>query len=197
MYSENRLGNGKRGGRLTYLTLIAVLASAAFGLSACGNPEKENLPGTQPSPSQSQTQSEGQAQMVKPKITGVKLTPKASTASRSEAGADPPRAIDGNLTTRWSAGDTVPQWIQIDLGEPTTISTVLLDVAQFPAGPTSHQVYGGPTPDNLKPLGTLDGNTTDDQWLTLSVTASDVRYLKVMTVKSPSWVSWKEIEVYK
>ena len=192
MYSENALGNGKRCGWLTYLTSIALLASAVVGLSACGNAEKEGPPGTQPAPSQSQNQ------VTKPKPAGTKLNPKAATASKSEEpGGDPIRAIDGSIATRWSAGSRMPQWIQIDLGEPTTVSVVLLNVSQSPVGPTTHQIYGGPSPSNLKLLGTLDADTHDDQWLELPVTGSDVRYLRVLTIKSPSWVSWKEIEVYR
>jgi len=31
----------------------------------------------------------------------------------------------------------------------------------------------------------------------LKVAAADARYVKIVTVKSPSWVAWHEIEVYK
>ena len=90
-----------------------------------------------------------------------------------------------------------PQWIQLDLGEPTTVSGVLLDVGQTPDGPTIHQIYGGPTPENLKLLDTLNGNTYDGQWLELKVAANDIRYLKIVTTKTSSWIAWREIEVYK
>ncbi len=68
---------------------------------------------------------------------------------------------------------------------------------QTPAGHTIHKIYGGPSSDNLKLLGVLDGDTKSGQWLTLKTTANDVRYLKVRTTESPSWISWREIEVYK
>ena len=68
--------------------------------------------------------------------------------------------------------------------------------AQSPPGPTSHQILGGLTPDSLTPLGALEGDTADGQWLELQV-KGQVRYLKVVTVKSPSWVAWGEIEVYE
>ena len=48
-------------------------------------------------------------------------------------------------------------------------------------------------PDSLAPLGALDGNTADAQWLELQV-KRQVRYLKVVTVKSPSWVAWGGFE---
>src|ERR1043166_9491547 len=135
----NREGNVKRRGWI-YLAFTVLLASATMGLSACG--EKESMPGTQPNSPQRQT--------VKPTITGTKLTPKAVMASKSGPGTDPTGIMDGDISTGWTAGDTAPQWIQIDLGQPTGISEVLLDINQTPDGPTTHQVYGGPSPDNLK-----------------------------------------------
>jgi len=94
------------------------------------------------------------------------------------------------------SGGSAPAWVQLDLGQPTTITKVRLYTAQTPAGPTSHQILGGLMPDSLAPLGVLDGNTADAQWLELQV-KRQVRYLKIVTLKSPSWVAWGEIEVYE
>jgi hypothetical protein len=105
-------------------------------------------------------------------------------------------AIDHDLQRLWSSGMFAPGWIQLDLGQPTAITRVRLYTAQTPAGPTSHQIEGGLTPGSLAPLGTLDGHTADAQWLELQ-TKARVRYLKVVTVRSPSWVGWREIEVYE
>ena len=94
------------------------------------------------------------------------------------------------------SGGFAPAWVQLDLGRPTTITKVRLYTSQSPAGPTSHQILGGLTPDSLAPLGVLDGSTADAQWLELQV-KGQVRYLRVATSKSPSWVAWGEIEVYE
>ena len=96
----------------------------------------------------------------------------------------------------WNSAASAPGWIQLDLGQPTTITKVRLLTAQNPPGPTSHQVLGGLTADSLAPLGALDGDTADAQWLELQV-KGQVRYVKVVTLKSPSWVAWAEIEVYE
>ena len=72
--------------------------------------------------------------------------------------------------------------VQLDLGRPTTITKVRLYTAQTPDGPTSHQILGGLTPDSLAPLGVLDGNTADAQWLELQV-KRQVRYLRVITAE--------------
>jgi F5/8 type C domain len=154
--------------------------------------EKENMPGAQPSGPPPNT-----APPVKPVISGTKLTVKAASASKSTPTGDPKLVFDGDVTTSWNAGDAAPQWIQLDLGEPTPVSEVLLNIEQTPNGPTTHQVLGGPTPDALKPLGTLLGVTQDGHWLELKAKTDGVRYLKIFTTNSPSWIAWREIEVYK
>jgi RHS repeat-associated protein len=127
----------------------------------------------------------------------VKLPLVAATSSRDHSPPyDASHAINNNLNDLWSAGDYAPQWIQVDLGQVRTISRVRLLVDQSPSGHTTHQVYGGATPDNLSLLGTFDGDTVFHQWLELAVSASNIRYIKVSTTLSSSWVGWAEIEVY-
>ncbi|WP_231384226.1 discoidin domain-containing protein [Cellulomonas sp. URHD0024] len=50
---------------------------------------------------------------------------KPTTASSSESAATPASsATDGDLGTRWSSAFADPQWLQVDLGSPTTLSRV-------------------------------------------------------------------------
>jgi hypothetical protein len=123
-----------------------------------------------------------------------RLTITAATASNGPESAA--FVFDHDPQKPWNSGSVAPGWIQVDLGQPVTISRVRLYTAQNPAGPTSHQVLGGLTPDSLAPLGSLDGDTADAQWLEVQV-KGQVRYLRVLTIKSPSWVAWGEIEVYE
>lgn len=125
------------------------------------------------------------------------IAPACVTASRSAGTEVPARAADGDTATAWNAGASGPQWIQLDLGRQYTIAKVRLDTAQSPGGRTVHRVYGGPTPDSLTPIGTLDGVTQDGQWLEMSCSASRVMYLRVSTDVSPSWVGWREVQVYQ
>ena len=104
--------------------------------------------------------------------------------------------FDHDLLTGWNSGGFAPGWIQLDLGQPIALTRVRLLTMQSPPGPTRHQILGGLTPDSLALLGTLEGDTADAQWLELQV-KGQVRYLKIDTSKSPSWVAWAEIEVYK
>lgn len=122
------------------------------------------------------------------------ITISAATAS---TGPDSAASVfDHDLQTNWNSGAFAPGWIQLDLGAPVTISRVRLYTVQTPAGPTRHEILGGLTPDSLTSLGALEGNTADGQGLELQVKAQ-ARYVRVVTVKSPSWVGWREIEVYK
>lgn len=125
------------------------------------------------------------------------LAPVAATASGSTAADLPKLAFDRDLTTFWSAGTAAPAWIQFDLGQPVSFSRVRLNVTQVPSGPTTHEISGGATPESLTVIGTLDGDTADGQWLELKQPANNIRYVKITTLKSPSWVAWREIEFYK
>lgn len=118
-------------------------------------------------------------------------------ASRSLPDLPPSAATDGNLEKWWGAGDFAPQWIQLDLGEPSTIGTVRLVVTQSPAGDTRHQVYAGATVGSLVLVHTFEAYTTDGQVLefTPEVPLENIRYIRVVTSMSPSWIGWKEIEV--
>jgi hypothetical protein len=78
------------------------------------------------------------------------------------------------------------------------LSEIQLTVSQFPAGATEHRVWGRAAPGSeLVLLGTLSGETTDYQILTLTSPGSwpAVRFVRVETTASPSWVAWREIEV--
>lgn len=118
-------------------------------------------------------------------------------ASRSLPDQPPSGAVDGTAGFRWGAGDFAPQWILIDLGTPQTIGTIRLVITQSPAGDTLHQLWVGASIDELYLLHTFEGHTTDGQVLELKTESpiEGVRYLRVNTRQSPSWVGWKEIEV--
>ena len=127
-----------------------------------------------------------------------KINPVAVTASNTGAGFSTSMAVDGALNTFWSSGGYPVQWIQLDLGQSYSVSQIRLNVSQYPAGLTTHEIYAGPQSQTLSLLTTLSGSTQGGQWLevNLSQPAVNVRYLKINTTSSPSWVSWSEIEVY-
>jgi hypothetical protein len=107
-------------------------------------------------------------------------------------------AVDGDPGTIWNAGRWPPAWIEIDLGQVSSLSEVRLTVAQTPVGVTEHRVLGRlEAGGELVLLGTLNGATADYQTLRLTSpgTWPAVRWLRIETSASPSWVAWREIEV--
>jgi hypothetical protein len=74
---------------------------------------------------------------------------------------------------------------------------IRLVITQSPTGNTLHEVWVGAAADQLYLLHTFEGYTVDSQVLEFEPEnpVEDVRYIRVVTRQSPSWVGWKEIEV--
>ena len=108
-------------------------------------------------------------------------------------------AVDGDLGNLWNSGGDAIQWIEIDLGTEYDISEIRLTTSQYPEGRTVHQIKGkGPGSDDLFILlYTFDGNTNDGDELVFSpdVALEGIRFIRIETVVSPSWVAWREIEI--
>ena len=119
------------------------------------------------------------------------------TASSSYETGVPSNAVDGDATTQWNAGHHPPAWIELDLGAAYAVDRVTLIVEQTPAGPTVHNVYFGNESRAFTLVQVLSGQTADGQVLSFAPQAgSGVRYVKVETTSSPSWVAWNENEVW-
>ncbi|TDD88537.1 PQQ-dependent sugar dehydrogenase [Actinomadura rubrisoli] len=58
--------------------------------------------------------------------TNLALQRPVKVSSVEKAGVEGPKAVDGNLTTRWSSKRTDPQWIEVDLGAARPVGYVLL-----------------------------------------------------------------------
>ena len=121
------------------------------------------------------------------------------TVSVSAALPDQPpaMAVDGDPNTQWSAGAFPTQWIEIDLGAPYTIGEIRLTVGQWPAGDTVHQIWVGTTREAMQMAYEFSGHEYDFDVLNYIPTKSlkNIRYMRIDTTESPSWVSWREIEV--
>lgn len=119
------------------------------------------------------------------------------TASRALPDEQPENATDGS-DAQWGSGDFAPQWVEIDLETPRSIQRITLRIAQYPEGRTGHRVWATLADGTRILLSELVGETRDDQILVieLPVPLADVQFVRVETLESPSWVSWKEIEVY-
>jgi len=108
-------------------------------------------------------------------------------------------AVDGNPGTWWSAGASAPQWIEVDLGAVYDIQSIRLVINQSPSGHTVHTVRGrgAGIQDAYTVLHTFEGITADGQVLSFEPAQpwQGIRYLRIETLESPSWVAWSEIEI--
>ena len=109
----------------------------------------------------------------------------------------PEAAVDGDTEAQWSAGAFPEQWLMIDLGAPYTIGSIRLLVGQWPAGQTRHQLFVAGPDGAMRLLVEFDDYTRDYDWLEYLPDAPlrDVQYIRLLTLESPAWVAWREIEV--
>jgi plastocyanin len=124
---------------------------------------------------------------------------KPVTASAELPDAPATRAVDGLMANWWSSGGYPYQFIDVDLGAPVSIARVRLFVSQYPDGPTTHRILTRATTGDPWDLQyTFTGSTVDNQVLEHSPASAwtNVRYVRVDTTASVSWVAWKEIELY-
>ncbi len=134
--------------------------------------------------------------LVTADTTMSKLPVTTATASSAYGANAPTQAIDGNEATAWIASGGPTQWIELDLGAATSVRKLRLKVNQSPDGATTHQLSGGTTPGALSPLATLTGTTQHGAWVEATFAPTSVRYVRIKTTSSPSWVAWSEVEVY-
>ena len=99
---------------------------------------------------------------------------KPATASSSQAGLDPPNAVDGNAGTRWGSAFTNSEWIYVDLGATATITRVVLSwEAAFASGYQIQTAASAAGPwTNIFSTTTGDGGVDD---LTVSGSGRFVR----------------------
>ncbi|GBD86065.1 F5/8 type C domain protein [bacterium BMS3Abin02] len=118
-------------------------------------------------------------------------------ASHSLPEGRPGAAVDGWRSTAWQSGDGPPQWIEVDLEQEATIEEILLVPSQFPAGETRHRILVAGPDHAFRSLGEIEGKTADGDELRFrpAEPVSGVRFVRVETRSSPSWVSWREVKV--
>jgi hypothetical protein len=141
-----------------------------------------------------------------PAVTNLALG-KPTTASATLPGSDSSLAVDGSPWSFWNSGQDYPQWIEIDLGRNYSVRGIALWISMLPDGITRHSVWvrseEGQWTEWVN-AWTFEGYTEDLQRLTAWAIApgggaaiwAPVRYVRVVSEESPSWIAWREIEVY-
>ena len=120
-------------------------------------------------------------------------------ASRSLPEAPPENAVDEDPGTQWEAGGHPVQSIEIDLQGTFRLTEIRLLVAQYPAGNTTHRVQVRRSAgDAYQTVHEFSGLTDNDDWLIFQpeVPVESIAQLRIQTIAGPSWVAWKEIQVY-
>lgn len=118
-------------------------------------------------------------------------------ASRSLPEGSAAKAVDGWRSTSWQSGDGPPQWIEVDLARPSRVEEIRLAVSQFPSGETHHRILVAGPDRAFRIVGELAGETADGDELRLAFEGplTGVEFVRIETVVSPSWVSWREIRI--
>jgi hypothetical protein len=129
-------------------------------------------------------------------VTNLALN-KAVQYSAAMPGMEAALAADGDPETVWNSGVDAAQWLQIDLGHATRVGRIRLVVSQYPQGPTTHQIWVGADAGSLSLVYEFGANTKDSDVLEYAPATplADIRFVKIVTTRSPSWVAWREIEV--
>lgn len=123
---------------------------------------------------------------------------KLVTASNEYSGNPASLAVDGDWWSYWSSGDFPSQWIEVDLGSVQRVSEIDLGITQLPDCQTVHRVSGrAKTSQPYALLREFNGFTVDQQILQYVASKPQrMRFIRVDTMSSCSWVGWREIEVY-
>jgi hypothetical protein len=95
----------------------------------------------------------------------------------------------------WIPG--MPNWIEINLGGPATVSQVDLLLAQEKTGRSSIELWGWDADGKFFPLHLFNEETADNAVLSAKLPnpSSNLVRLRVATTGAPSPIGWREITV--
>ncbi len=117
-------------------------------------------------------------------------------ASRSEPSRPTTNAVDDSLEG-WGSGDDAPQWIEVTFTEPSTVVEIGLGIDQWPSGISHHRVWLSLADGRKVLVADIERFTAFEMLLRTEFEPGlyDVTSIRVETLASTSWVSWREIEV--
>jgi len=120
---------------------------------------------------------------------------KTATASSTVNGNVPANLTDGTTARRWESETADPQWVMIDLGQPTTIDRTVIKWET--ASAKAFQVQTSTDGSTWNTVYTTTSGPGGTQTITFTPTIA--RYLKVvMTQRNTQWAySIYDIEIYQ
>ena len=106
-------------------------------------------------------------------------------------------AVDGNPMTAWHAAFGLPQWIEIGLETPSTVSEIVLMIAQAEDGPSRHMIQIAVTGEPLQVVGVVEGEKADGDAIVFrpETPIANVERIRIETMASPSNAGWYEVIV--
>lgn len=113
---------------------FVILASISYGCTAANSQLQDS------SSVASLSGPQAAQQAIAPALTECNNIALGKAADASSNSPQAGLAVDGSAATLWNATAYVPQWIEINLGSLNSIDEIRLNVAQSPAGDTTHQI---------------------------------------------------------
>jgi len=116
----------------------------------------------------------------------------------SSSGAYQDNVVSNLLTGvgGWNSGGHPIQWFEIDFKREVEVASLVLVTEQLPSPCwTEHVVTGGSEDNPTLVLCEFKGETKTRQILSATDLRACVRYLRVTTTKSLSWVAWHKMLV--
>ena len=127
----------------------------------------------------------------------TRLSVSQSYASHTMLGTSPAYTHDSHYFdwNVWNAGRVAPAWIEYDLGASRTLKSIRLVPEQSPEGEVLHWIFAGDSQYPTTLVGTVAGSSTMLEPISIQINATG-RYVRIHTEMSPSWVAWREVEIY-
>jgi hypothetical protein len=106
-------------------------------------------------------------------------------------------AIDGDPVTAWHAAFGVPQWIEIALDTPSTVTEILALIAQSEPGISRHMIQVAQSGGALHLLGIVDQQSDDRDLIRFNPATpiENVERIRIETLASPSNAGWYEVVI--
>ena len=98
----------------------------------------------------------------------------------------------------WNSGVYAPAVICLEVHTaPVHLARVALQVEMYPDGDVHHEIRAGPSITETKVATKIEKHAKHGEWIHLSVSSENARFILIVTHKSPSHVAWRRIRIWK
>lgn len=122
----------------------------------------------------------------------------AVVTTSSAIASNPAANVNDGRPDHWNASGLAPQWVELALAQPRSVSEIVMTVAQDPSGRSVHELWIRTVGGVLTRVETFDGFTAEGDRLVHRPT-SPITNVDLVRVVSTSvgdlWPAWHEIEI--